>query len=110
VTVGLLQKHAHRGKPFNIRIELTVPGAEIVVNRDRAEDVYLAIRDAFDHARRQMEDHVRSRRGDLKTHEPEARGHIVRLFPEEGYGFIERSDGTECYFPKTAAAAWSDPS
>jgi ribosome-associated translation inhibitor RaiA len=42
VTVGLLQKHAHRGKPFNIRIELTVPGVEIVVSRDQAEDIYVA--------------------------------------------------------------------
>ena len=42
VTVGLLQKHAHQGKPFNIRIERTVPGVEIVVSRDRSEDIYLA--------------------------------------------------------------------
>ena len=104
VTVGLLQKHAHQGKPFNIRIERTVPGAEIVVNRDQAEDIYVAIRDAFDHARRQLEDHARRRRGDLKTHEPEVRGRIVRLFPEEGYGFIERSDGTECYFHRAGVA------
>ena len=54
--------------------------------------------------RRQLEDHARRRRGDLKTHEPEVRGRIVRLFPEEGYGFIERSDGTECYFHRAGIA------
>lgn len=42
VTIGLLQKRAHQGKPFNIGIELTLPGAEIVVSRDWAEDIYVA--------------------------------------------------------------------
>ncbi|MGZ5863734.1 MAG: HPF/RaiA family ribosome-associated protein [Methyloceanibacter sp.] len=34
------------------------------------EDVYVAIRDAFDAAVRQVEDHVRRMRGDTKTHTP----------------------------------------
>jgi ribosomal subunit interface protein len=99
VTAGLIQKHKHQGKLFNIRVDLTVPGAEIVVNRDRAEDVYVAIRDAFDHARRKLEDHVRKVRGDTKVHEPESRGRVVRLFAGDGYGFIEKdADATEFYF------------
>lgn len=98
VTVGLVQKHKHQGKLFNIRIDLTVPGSEIIVNRDRAEDVYVAIRDAFDHARRMLEDYVRRQRGDVKLHEAESHGRVSRLFPEEGYGFIEKADGTEFYF------------
>jgi len=99
VTVGLIQKHKHQGKLFNVRIDLTVPGSEIVVNRDRAEDVYVAIRDAFDHAKRKLEDHARRVRGDTKVHDVESRGHIVRLFTDEGYGFIEKDvDATEFYF------------
>jgi ribosomal subunit interface protein len=99
VTVGLIQKHKHQGKLFNIRVDLTVPGSEIVVNRDRAEDVYVAIRDAFDHAKRKLEDYARRARGDTKAHEPESRGRIVRLFGDEGYGFIEKeADATELYF------------
>lgn len=99
VTVGLIQKHKHQGKLFNIRVDLTVPGSEIVVNRDRAEDIYVAIRDAFDHAKRKLEDHARRARGQTKAHEPEARGRIVRLFGNEGYGFIEKeADGGEFYF------------
>jgi hypothetical protein len=41
-----------------------------VVNRDRDEDVYVALRNAFDAAKRQLEDYVRLLRGDVKTHEP----------------------------------------
>ncbi len=98
VTVGIIQKHRHQGKLFNIRVDLTVPGSEIVINRDSAEDVYVAIRDAFDHAKRKLEDYARRQRGDVKSHEAESRGRIVRLFAEEGYGFIENEEGTELYF------------
>lgn len=98
VTVGIIQKHKHQGKLFNVRVDLTVPGSEIVVNRDKAEDVHVAMRDAFDAARRQLEQYSRRIRGDVKTHEPEAHGKVVRLFPEQGYGFIEKDDGTELYF------------
>jgi hypothetical protein len=41
-----------------------VPGSEIVVNRDQDEDLYVALRDAFDAARRQLEDYGRTQRGD----------------------------------------------
>lgn len=61
------QRH-HKGKLFNVRIDLTVPGAEIAVSRDPEndhahEDVYVAIRDAFDAARRRLQGSVRRRRG-----------------------------------------------
>ncbi|WP_296225160.1 HPF/RaiA family ribosome-associated protein [Ralstonia sp. UBA689] len=98
VTVGMIQRHKHQGKLYNIRIDLTAPGGEIVVNRDQAEDIYVAIRDAFDHAKRKLEDHIRRVRGDIKTHEPELRGEIARLYPAEGYGFIATDDGGEFYF------------
>ena len=98
VTVGIIQKHKHQGKLFNIRIDVTVPGAEFVINRDKAEDVYVAIRDAFDAMKRKLDDHARRQRGEVKTHESEATGRIARLFGDEGYGFIEKPDGAEVYF------------
>ena len=96
--VGMIQRHRHQGKLFNVRLDITVPGGEVVVNRDKADDVYVAIRDAFDHAKRRLEDYARRQRGDIKTHETEARGRVARLFPEQDYGFIEAADGTELYF------------
>jgi ribosomal subunit interface protein len=70
VVVEMPHKHHHQGKQFNVRIDIGVPGNEIVVNRDHHEDVYVALRDAFDAAKRQLEDYVRKIRGDIKTHEP----------------------------------------
>jgi ribosomal subunit interface protein len=99
VTLGLIRKHKHQGRLYNVRVDLTVPGSEIVINRDRAEDLYVAIRDAFDHAKRKLEDYARRIRGDTKVHEEESRGRIIRLFGDEGYGFVQReADGTEFYF------------
>ena len=98
VVVEMPHNHKHQGKAFNIRIDIGVPGREIVVNRDRHEDVYVALRDAFDAARRQLEDYVHRMRGETKTHQPEYIGQVVRLFPEDGCGFIRRADGGELYF------------
>ena len=70
VVVEMPHKHHHQGKQFNVRIDIGVPGSEIVVNRDHAEDIYVALRDAFDAAKRQLEDYARKIRGDIKTHEP----------------------------------------
>jgi len=81
-----------------VRIDIGVPGNEIVVNRDNHEDVYVALRDAFDAAKRQLDDYSRRLRRETKTHEAEYIGEVVRLFPEEGYGFIRRADGDELYF------------
>ncbi len=70
VVVEVPHKHHHQGKQFNVRIDLGVAGGEIAVTRDHAEDVYVALRDAFDAAKRQLEDYVRKLRGDVKTHAP----------------------------------------
>ena len=70
VVVEVPHKHHHQGKHFNVRIDIGVPGSEIVVNRDHAEDVYVALRDAFDAARRQLEDYARKLHGNVKAHKP----------------------------------------
>jgi len=90
--------HHHRGGPFKVRLDLTVPGGELVVNRHADEDLLVAIRDAFDAMRRQLEDYVRQNRGHVKAHETSPSGRISKLFPPEGYGFIETVDGREIYF------------
>ncbi len=98
IVVELPHKHKHHGRIFDVHIDLTVPGAELVVNRIANEDVYVAVRDAFDAARRRLEDHVRHQRGDTKIHAPVLHGKITRLFNDEDYGFIETFDGRELYF------------
>ena len=82
VVVEMPHKHHHQGKQFNVRIDIGVPGNEIVVNRDHSEDVYIALRDAFDAAKRQLEDYARKVRGDVKTHEPKSTKDRDSLFSE----------------------------
>ena len=68
VVVEMPQRHKHQGKLHSVRIDLTVPGAELVANHTQHEDVYVAIRDAFDAMSRQLEDFARKQRGEVKTH------------------------------------------
>lgn len=103
VAVEAPHKHHHKGKLYHVRINLTVPDKELVVSREpdqhhAHEDVYVAIRDAFDAMRRQLEDYARRRRGKVKHHEAPPHGRIAKLFPEEGYGNIETLDGRLVYF------------
>lgn len=98
------------GDLFHIRVDLKVPGKEIVVKRDPPEhhaheDIYVAVRDCFDAVRRQLEDHVRRQRGDVKAHEIPAHGRVASLMAERDYGFIDASDGTEVYFHRNAVAS-----
>ncbi|HJW08150.1 MAG TPA: HPF/RaiA family ribosome-associated protein [Holophagaceae bacterium] len=96
--VEIAQKHKHQGKLFNVRIELAVPQGVIAVNRHAHEDPFVAIREAFDAARRRLEDHARVTRGDVKQHPQGFDGRVARIFPDEGYGFIETPGGEEVYF------------
>lgn len=70
VVVDMPHKRHQQGKQFNVRIDIGVAGGEIAVNRDHAEDVYVALRDAFDAAKRQLRDYAHKLRGDIKTHAP----------------------------------------
>jgi len=73
VVVEPAGKHRQHGNPFAVRVDITLPGGEIVASREEGDqqghqDVALAIRDAFDAAQRQLEDYVRRQRGDVKAH------------------------------------------
>lgn len=68
VIVEAPHRHHHKGNIYHVRIDLTVPDEELVVSRDRGqnhahEDPYVAVRDAFDAARRQLQDYIDRRRG-----------------------------------------------
>jgi ribosomal subunit interface protein len=67
VAVETQSNQHHKGRNFEIRIDLVVPGNEIVATHADA-DIYVAIRDAFNAVTRQLEDHIHLRRGDVKSH------------------------------------------
>ena len=102
VLVEAPHRHKHQGVAYNVRIDITVPGHEIVVKREPNEDVYVAIRDSFDAARRQIQDVAHRHRGERKVHEAAPVGHVRRLYREGDYGFIETSDGREIYFHRNS--------
>jgi ribosomal subunit interface protein len=73
VVVEAPHRHHHKGKLFSVKVEISVPGEDVVVDHakpaDHAhEDVYVAIRDAFNAAVRRLEDQSRKMRGDVKAH------------------------------------------
>ncbi len=92
VVVELPEHHRRAGNRFHVRINLSVPGDEIVVTsaptlhadlQDAEQDrtskqdelgperrhARVAIREAFEAARRRLQDYGRRQRGFVKTHE-----------------------------------------
>ncbi len=103
VVVDSPHHHQHRGRLYEVHIHITVPGGDIAVSHDKPgdpkhEDVHMAIRQAFDAAIRQLEDHIRKQRGKVKHHAAPATGRIVKLFPAQQYGFLETPDELQVYF------------
>jgi ribosome-associated translation inhibitor RaiA len=77
VTVSVPHHHHHnQGNRFDVRIALSVPGQELVVDHEAGgsaakEDSAVTVRAAFDRARRVLEDYARKLRGDVKSHAAE---------------------------------------
>ncbi len=109
VVVECRHRHHEQGRLFEVRVDLNVPGREIVVGRERGlnhahEDAHVAVRDAFDAVRRQLEDHIRGRRGAVKLHSVPDHGRIARLLWDRDGGFIVTGDGEEIYFHRNSVA------
>jgi cold shock CspA family protein len=115
---------AEFGGLYRVRIELGVPGEELVVEHIRTlhktlraeeavhvtkgsepdrgrRDAQLAVREAFHEMRRRLQDYARRMRGDTKRHERWPKGHVIRLSPEDGFGFIDAA-GREVYFHRNS--------
>jgi ribosomal subunit interface protein len=60
-------RHQRRGRQFGVRITVRLPQHDIVVSRLHDEDVYIALREAFDAAVRRVEETARVQRGDVKS-------------------------------------------
>jgi ribosome-associated translation inhibitor RaiA len=79
VSIEVPHRDHHRGRPFRVAVDVGMPGRHLVAGRasdedTSHEDVYVAIRDAFRGVRRQLDDYMRSRRGEVKAHNPGAAG------------------------------------
>jgi ribosomal subunit interface protein len=94
--------HHQKGGPYNVRIDLQVKGKELVVSNRSNADLRAAVRDAFDAARRQLEDHSRQMQHKTKTHASIPIARVASLFPQDGYGFIATPEGLELYFHRNS--------
>lgn len=128
IVVEMVRHHSQRGKVFNIRIDLTVPGSELVVKHEPSlhstakhtalerqtkaleiegpyKDIFVAIRDAFKTARRQLQDYARKQSGEVKQHLPSPEGKVIKLVPDEDFGFLQTLEGDEFYFHRNSVFA-----
>jgi len=107
VMVEAQHRHRQAGNLYHVRIDITVPGKELVVSREphahhSHTDAYVAIRDAFNAARRQLESFARQRRREVKSHSATPYGRISQLFVKDGYGRIETPDSRDIYFNRNS--------
>jgi len=107
VVIEAPHQHHHKGNLYHLRIDLKVPGQELVVTREHHdqhahEDAFVVVRDAFDAMQRQLEDYARRQRGKVKAHVSPLHGLVSKLVPEEDYGKIETPDGREIYFHRNS--------
>lgn len=116
VVVDDPHRHHHKGHQYYVRVRLTVPGTEIVSshpgNDDRAhEDVYVAVRDAFQATKRQLEAYVRKslHRGDVRREGNGAsHGRVTFLDVEKAWGWLEPDDGRRIYFHRNSVRGGMD--
>ncbi len=87
---------------WTLRLALTVPGAVLTISRQAKPSFCDALEDAFDAARRRLEEYVHELRGDMKFHAVASCGRVTRLHGFEGFGFLCTEDGTELYFHKNS--------
>lgn len=66
IAIGQDHKHQQQGRPFTVRVDVTIPGQELAVTRTNDEDAHVAVRDALDAAQRQLEDAIRTRRDQVQ--------------------------------------------
>jgi cold shock CspA family protein len=125
VALEVPHRHHRKGNAYHIRVDMTVPGGEIVVKREPSlrgqvrrsgelkvkkhvevniahKDLHAAIRDAFKAASRRLQDYARRQRGAIKTRSPLPEGRVSKILRDEGYGFLTSVDGREIYFHKNS--------
>ena len=123
VVIEVPHRHRHEGRHVHVAIEMHVPGADPIVVAHEAsrhgglKDVEgeelpkdagldeahrharVAVREAFDAARRRLEDVAREHRGAVKAHEVPAHGRVAEISHVDGFGFIEAGEA-RVYFAR----------
>jgi len=114
VIIDQPHRHHKEGNPYQVRIDLKMPGAELVVKREPPASVVYGdlpsvIQEAFDEMERQINEFVSRRRGFVKSHESLPHARVARIFPEAGYGFLTTPDGREVFFHRKSVLEGAFP-
>lgn len=113
VVIEVPHRSGESGKvPLGVAVEVTVPGRPTIVAKDAQErheakeDQMAPVNNAFDAVERQLEKLADIRTRDVRSAAAsEAQtGMVVRLFPEQGYGFVEVDNSSELYFTRNVVA------
>jgi len=108
VMIKAPSEHHRTSGLYEVHIHLSLPdGREVNVARtptedERHADLTFAIDDAFKHARRQLQDQARRMEGQVKQHQGQEIGTVVRIDPSGEFGFLETEDGQEIYFHRNS--------
>jgi cold shock CspA family protein len=105
-----LEKAQETNAIYSVRIIVrTPPEHEIVARRESPERgvhedaLQILVRETFDAVEKQLKQFAQKRRREVKAHpEQQPTAVVVRLFREEGYGFLMSLDGREIYFHKNS--------
>jgi cold shock CspA family protein len=103
IVLEAAHKQPHKST-LGITISIGVPGRDIVVKREQRlhesdHHATWVINDAFHTAERQLEDYAQKQRHEIKVHDGEREyARVVRLYPDQSYGFIETRDRLDIYF------------
>ena len=103
VTVEVPHRHHRKGARYLVRIDLTLPGGELVIKREPSvrkrprrlgeaqhmevspphRNLHVAIGDAFKAAGRRLQDYARRQDRRIKTHAPLPEGEVQMTFTEQ---------------------------
>ena len=67
-TVTQETRHSSKGRKFNVKLDVHVKGKSFAITHQGDEDVFVATRDAFDAAKRLLDDELDATRGFVKQH------------------------------------------
>ena len=107
VVVEAPHRRGRQGRHYHVRVDLHVPGKELVVSKppldgDGKEDLHAVVDEAFSDAERVLDDYSRQLHVDQKAHLAPPHGVITKVFLDRGYGFIDSGDGHEVYFHRNS--------
>lgn len=108
IAIEKVQDRPRSGSPFRVRIDMTVPPSHELVadshpnEQNQYVELDTVIRDAFSRAERQLKELTRQQRESDRAQnqnlEDDVTALVVRLFRDQGYGFIKTLSGEEIYF------------